>query len=490
LNLVDVHEGGQLLFVVDDAGAWWFYSLATTGWASGNFPAVDGPYSIEQLYVDSFGNARVAGVGTGRGAGFVGYYHAQSQSWFEDFDEGVGGSKEPFVSVGPSYTADSSNPTVFLGRNATSNVRRHAEKMPYFSDADIPLPSSEPVTGITGNIGASLTPSLYFITFSGLFRSTLVVGVSNVETLLDFTLRGSTKVAMSKNDVGGVLVAEVAPFGNNVFRRGPTVNEALDLAVDYQTITTYGSGLPLPLLVTQDNDVAYGLANKATYGVAKGPFFRVADAAGTVTGAIIVGAAGTVQRFTVSTGAFTNVSGAAAQLNAICRASDSDMFIVGNGGAIYRYTGGNTLTTLASGTNQDLRAVDCSGGEVLACGNNGTVLRFTSGMWRSIGTGLTGNFESCRFGPNGALYAAGNGTFSKFENNAWTSLNGDSGTQKLIVVGPTEVYAIANGGKEVKRFDGQNWNVLLTTQTVLRGGSQVGAKVVFVGDSGWVVEGQ
>lgn len=118
------------------------------------------------------------------------------------------------------------------------------------------------------------------------------------------------------------------------------------------------------------------------------------------------------------------------------------------------------------------------------------MIRFSSGMWRSVASGLTGNFDSCRFGPNGTLYAAGDGVFSKFENNAWVSLTGDNGTQSLVVLGPTEVYALANGGKDIKRFDGQNWNTLLATQTVLRGGRQVGMKVLFVGDSGWAVEGQ
>ncbi|MBX7112813.1 MAG: hypothetical protein K1X64_00665 [Myxococcaceae bacterium] len=492
LNLVDVHEGGQRLFVVDDAGAWFMQTSASGTWASGKFSAVGGTYGVNQLYVDSLGNARAVGMNSVSSGGFVGYFAASSSKWFEDVDDQNGGSKNAFVSVGPSYVVDSKNSKVFVGRLGDETVRQHAADMPYFSDAEIPLPSPEPVLGITGNpLAVALNPSVYLLTFSSLFRSTLVGGmnpISHVETLFNFALRASDTVVMSKNEAQGVLVAEVAPQGNNVFRLGPSVQEALDLAADFQAVTTYANGLPL--LVTQNNDVAFGVANKATYGFARGPLIQVSDAVGTATGAVIVGAAGLVNRFVASNSTFTGITGATQKLNAICRASDNDMFIVGANGAIYHYTGGATVTAMASGTAQHLNSVDCAGGEVVACGDNGTVLRFTSGMWRSIATGLSGNFDSCRFGTHGTVYAAGNGVFAKFENNTWASLAGDSNVKKLIILGPSEVYAIAGTGKQVKRFNGQSWSTLFTSDVFLAGGGQVGTKVVFVGDSGWVVESQ
>ncbi len=492
LNLIDVHEGGQRLFVVDDAGAWFMQTTANSAWASGNFSSIGGTYGINQLYVDSLGNARAVGLNSLSIGGFVGYFEASGSKWFEDVDDKNGSTKNAFISVGPSYTVNSMNSKVFVGRLGDATVREHTAAKPYFGDAEIPLPTSEPVLGITGNpLAVALNPSVYLSTYSGLFRSTLVGvlnPVSQVETLFNFNLRASTAVVMSKNEAQGVLVAEVAPQGNNVFRIGPSVKEALDLAADFQAITTYANGLPL--LVTQDNDVAFGVANKASYGFARGPFIQVSDAVGTATGAVIVGAAGLINRFVASNGTFTGVNGATQKLNAICRAADNDMFIVGESGAIYRYSGGATVTTMTSGTTQNLNSVDCAGGEVVACGNNGTVLRFTSGMWRSIGTGLSGNFDSCRFGTNGTVYAAGNGVFAKFENNMWASLAGDSGLKELIISGPSEVYAIAGAGKEVKRFNGQSWNTLFTSDVFLTGSGQVGMKVVFVGDSGWVVESQ
>lgn len=484
LNLVDVHEGGQRLFVVDDAGAWFMYSMATTSWSNGTFKD-HVPYQVRQVYADSSGNARVVGFGGGNMRGFVGFYRVSDNKWFEDSDDGVGSARVPFVSVGPSFTTSASNSSVFLGRDGDSHIRAHFNLLPAFDDAAINLSSSEPVTGITGS--ATLSTQVYLATRSLLFRATQGVGSSNVETMLSFTLRESTKVVMSKHDANGVAVAESAPQGNNVFRRGTGVDEALDMAADYQAVTSFGGGLPL--MVTQDNDVVFGLAGKTTFAVAKGPFINVRDAVGTANGAVIVGNNGSVQRFTVSTSAFTPVSGATKTLNAICRASDTDMFIVGVDGTIVRYAGGGNVTPMTSGTANELRAVDCSGSDVVACGAGGTVLRLVSGQWRAVTGAPNANFDSCRLGPNGSIYVAGNGVFAKYENNVWTSLASDSGLRELIILGPNEAYAIGNAGKDVKRYNGQTWSTVLATNTFLAGGGQLGNKVVFVGDSGWVLEG-
>ena len=182
----------------------------------------------------------------------------------------------------------------------------------------------------------------------------------------------------------------------------------------------------------------------------------------------------------------------------VCRASDTEAWAVGTGGAIFSI-GATSATREASVTTvNDFNAVDCPVvGQAVACGANSTVWRRSGGVWAAAPAfpmpGRT--FTSCKL-VNGAIWVAGDSVFARLDPQAttWTVLAARTGLNHLIIRAPNDIFATAAANTsnfDVVRYDGTAWSTVLSgTSGVPGGGVQVGARVVWGASAGALVEGR
>jgi hypothetical protein len=284
---------------------------------------------------------------------------------------------------------------------------------------------------------------------------------------------------------------------------GVVTNEALDLGEDWVGFDTNlfnigGMAYQSYVVISAFNDIAI----RPTSGAAssrwvfrRGPFAEATDVAAGNGFAIITARSGGLYRFTIASG-FSKVSPSpttTSDFNAICRATDTELYAVGNGGIIYGYNG-SAATGITSPTAKNLYDVQCTNAAGtttgVACGQDGTVLVYRNSTWQAVTPAFpsaTVQLSSCRQ-VGGAIYVAGDGVFARFEAGTWTQLPTRTPLSDLVAVSPSDIYATS--GATVVRFDGTAWSDRFTAPQVLRAGGQVGARVVYAGGAGVVVEGQ
>jgi hypothetical protein len=346
------------------------------------------------------------------------------------------------------------------------------------------------VWGITGAAGATGSQPVFLLTDQHLYRyaSGTLDG-----PLLDLYLGDQ---ALSENESSGVLVAESdrAANVNDLYHRGPTTDDALDLGEDWAAATSMGSGYAL---VSSLGDVALKSPTESVFHFRRGPLVTVADAAGGPNGLWVVGAQGAVEK--VTSQGFTPVStGTSADLHAVCRVSDSEGYAVGDNGTLLAldFTAGTAQPIASSPTSDNLRAVDCpAAGSAVACGDNGTVVLLQGGSWTKLEQ-FPGNpaLTTCRFF-GGLAFAAGDNAFGKLDpaqpSPQWQSLPAAPQLGRLVVLSATDAYALS-GPTSISHFDGAQWasRFTLPGQGSLVGGGQLGGKVVYAGPLGVVVESQ
>jgi hypothetical protein len=306
---------------------------------------------------------------------------------------------------------------------------------------------------------------------------------------------------LSPNEAGGVLVAEVrrTPGINNIFRRGVLTNEALDVGEDWVGASVDDSGALV--LAGLFSDIAVRRPSSSTFDFRRAPtpWALKALEARNGTGTLLVGEDtnrndGVVVRMTGTTFA-TIATQANTAFNGVCRVSDAEGWAVGTRGTIFRVTGaGATATT--SPTTEALLAVDCLAGVAVACGANGTVLRYANNAWAVVAPApaLSGkSIETCKLSSQGAFVGGDGFFFSYTPVTRWTALAAKPGLVSLVVRSPQEVYGAFKSGttSELSRFDGAAWGPsLLSVTGTLGGGVQAGGRVVWGGTLGVLVEGR
>jgi hypothetical protein len=306
---------------------------------------------------------------------------------------------------------------------------------------------------------------------------------------------------LSPNDANGVLVAEVRRSRsiNNVFRRGVITNEALDVGEDFIGASVDDAGNVV--FAGAFGDFVTRRMGSSTFDFRRPPVdewsIKGVDARHG-TGTLLVG-----QNVTTSDGVIVRVTPTAfttvttvpnTTFHAVCRASDTEGWAVGSGGVIYKVTStGATATT--SPTTKDLLSVDCTTGVAVACGADGTVLRYANNTWTvAAAFPLAGSgraVKTCRLFAQGA-FVGGDGFFHSLTTSGWTTLAAKGGLSSLVVRGPQEVYGafVTGDTSELFRFDGAGWSTtsLLQVSGALGGGVQAGARVVWGGTLGSIVE--
>jgi len=262
-------------------------------------------------------------------------------------------------------------------------------------------------------------------------------------------------------------------------------NQVMDLGEDWQAAGFQAGSL---LVMNGYGDIATRAVG-GTYTLKRSPAARMNDLATGSSFSLLVGPGGAAYRFdtsyTVLPSSTTNA------LNAACRWSDVEWYLVGDSGVL-RGSDGYSISSFASPTSQNLFDVVCLGsGHAVAVGAAGTVLRRDGGAWQAVAPPFpeATQLSAVAQATSGALYVAGDGVFYKFESGVWTKLAGAPGLVSLQVRTPNDIYAVANGN-QVVHFDGSAWSTSLTSAGTLVAGAASPGKVVFVGRSGALVEGQ
>ncbi len=499
VNLIGVH--GRVtatqthVLVADDAGNWWRYD--GTRWTNGNLPGsptcvATRCFEMSSVWVNADDDERIAGrcLLNGNWRSCIGFaFSPTSTTWYVDSDSST---SDGFRSVGPSV--DVGTTYAFAGRATLPQVRRHDGQTPNtFDNTGVPTSlSGGAVVGITGAVGTA-TPAVYVLTQSTqndpgrLYRWT-ANGFDPAGPLLDLYLYagGGGGQSMSRNESSGVIVADSGPESASIFRRGATsvASEVLDLGEHWRA-AAYTPGGSL-VLMNSDGDLAVRQAGQQRFSFRRSPTGNM-NALVVGTGfALVAGDNGQAYRVTTTYAAVqTNTN---ARFLSACRVSDTEMYLVGEGGTIRRYDG-TSLMAMNSGTTTALRAVACLGpGQALACGDSGTVLRLSGGSWSALPAAPGGPaLSSCGVTPGGAIYVAADNAFARYANGQWTALPARPQLRALQVFGSGEIYAISN--QDVVRFDGTSWTTKLTGQHPLFGGASMSGRAAFVGMHGTLVEG-
>lgn len=463
------------------------------------------PWKTRQVFVDALGHVRVAASCTNVGSGCVLYNDgtAGSNGWSEHYDNALGSTA--YGAVGPSFDTLSVD-SAFVGRAATNSVRRHLNPSQSIVFDNTSVPSLQPgggVLAITGTqVIGGLGPRLLHVLvdrpnvgLASLQRAT----TTGTEVAMDLIWN---TYSMSRNEVGSsvlVVDADSTAVNNDIVRRSGALSEALDVGDDWVAVAGNAGG-SVAYFDDRGNVAAKSpLSSKYQYRRDILPSTAVSIRDGALVGGygISVGDNGRIRRVPL-TGlgpAQAITSSTAVNLNAVCRASDTEAFAVGNGGiirAIASPNGGTATASVSMNANtKNLADVDCpSATQAVACGDTGTVLRFNGTAWTAIAVppgGASVTIASCRF-LGGAIYVAGDGLFAKFENNAWASLPGRTKLDNLVPVGVNEIYATSAG--QLVRFNGTNWQPVTSANPPngFLGGTLVNGKVVYAGPRGVVFE--
>jgi hypothetical protein len=491
-------RGESDVLVADDSGTWWH--LTSTGWQTGNLPGGDGPFVMTSAFLDESGRERIAGTCGGQSCIAYRFPGGATPNWLVDTRSDALG----FDALGGSFDAPSSLTSEALAGQSDDALFGHSNIGTFTAQSVAPALTGGGVVGITAQSSSSSAGrQVYVLTSSS---------GQNVGHLYRLSRSGSTVTAtvaldtymgrevLSPTEATGVIVAEVndTAGSNNIFRRSIVVDQALDVGEDLAGASLDAAGTLA--LASIYGDVATLASGAATYHFQRPPVDLVINAVESRrgTGVLIAGrlsnGGGAVYRVLPASG-YTQLGTTAAGVtwNALCRVSDTEGWVVGTGGAIGSVTASG-VTSVASPTTKDLLAVDCAPGFAAATGLDGTVLVFAQGQWSvaplvpNVTKALTGVGLAGR-----VVFVAGDNVFAKLDTGAWTTLPARTGMKGLVVRGPADVYGtVINGNRsDIVRFDGAQWSAsLLQVNGVLGGGVQVGARVVWGGSAGVVVEGR
>lgn len=509
-SLIGVDGTTDALVLIADTGGN-FAKWNGTTWTTGALPTTSASaFSMTSLWVDETQRERLAGVCTntsGARRTCVAYRNAASSTaWFVDTDAT---STRSCAAVGPWLEVpDAGGQDALCGFDDNGSLRHTS--VGNFVASNLTLLAGDGLVGITGGPPSAGTRPIWVQTSSGLGQGRLyrVTGTSALPfptAQLD-TFFGEEHLSPSES--AGVVVAEVNRLKNvnNVFYRRTLPSDrtdAIDLGVDFVGATSFNNELTL---LSKKGDLAVLHQGSDAYEFRRPPSspqynLEAAEGRNGAQTILVAGRdgvnAGLIAR--VNFAGYTRVTASAPSttFKGVCRASDTEAWAVGTGGAVFSI--GATMATRDPSvtTVNDLVGVDCPVvGQAVACGANSTVLRRSGGAWVAVPFPTPGRtLTSCKL-VNGTLWVAGDGVFARLGPMApaWTMLPALPGLSNLVVRAPNDVFATSTPNAsnfDVVRYDGNGWNPVLPGISGSPGGGvQVGGRVVWGGSSGALVEGR
>lgn len=159
-------------------------------------------------------------------------------------------------------------------------------------------------------------------------------------------------------------------------------------------------------------------------------------------------------------------------LNGIWTAASDNVYIVGSGGAIWRYNGSG-WSDLASSTVNELYGIwGTAAGNIYAAGSGGTIVHYNGTAWSTMTSHTTSDLRRIWGSSASDIWAVGaSGTFLHFNGTAWTNLNIGIASDLYGVWGAAanDVYAVDDAGR-VLHYDGTSWSSIYSqAQTSLWG---------------------
>lgn len=485
IDLVSVHGKNLHVLIAGADGTAWRSTDGVT-FTKAPAPPATHTYEMNQAFVADDDRERIAGLCTAGLASRPCILYAgapTATTWYIDPSASSLITGNAFSAVGPNATSG----YAFVARDTT--VYRHEG-----SSGDVTTSSTPTgllggaVVGITDDSGSATNATFFLTTRTSAATGRLYRWTGGTPTeLLRFYFAHQ---ALSRNASGGAIAVDSRTTAANIYRRGAVTDEALDLAEDWVDVAVAPT-TGRRVLVNAYGDVALSaVGNGGVWTFDRSPatqpdFVGVVAAAGY---ALLFGDGGEVFRWTPANGHAAVIGAGTTNLNDGCSNSDTEVYLVGDGGKIFHYNG-TSLQSMSSGTTQALQAVVCTGGgEAFAVGAGGAVLKLSAGTWSAYGNAaptqaaLTAVWASA----GGELFVAGDNVLLRYANGTWTTLAGRSGLTQLHGISGTELYGV--GGDTVYRFDGASWQSVFKAPSALTGGVQSSSVIVLAGSSGLVVE--
>ncbi|MBN1446380.1 MAG: T9SS type A sorting domain-containing protein [Bacteroidetes bacterium] len=171
-------------------------------------------------------------------------------------------------------------------------------------------------------------------------------------------------------------------------------------------------------------------------------------------------------------------NGMTADINRVRFTSRTEGWAVGESGALHRSTtGGQSWSTLTSGTVNGLEGLALSGGNVVAVGLFGDILRSTNGTAFTMMTGGPRSTVNavCAAVPSSAWAVGSDGLIMRTTNGGvnWTQLNSGTTTALFGVddINGQTVIACGNGGLILRSTNGgDTWSTIASGTTVALNG--------------------
>lgn len=209
-------------------------------------------------------------------------------------------------------------------------------------------------------------------------------------------------------------------------------------------------------LITQDSGLTFttvpvGLSTALTSASLVTGFWLVTSVNGNVAISTNGGTTWTVQ----------NV-GSSDSLFASAFLDNTNGYVVGNNGKIFKYNG-SSWSLENSGTTNSLRGVAFANTDIITVGYNGTILRSTgNGVWTPRTSPFNSHYRSVAFNDAGVGIAVGDlGRIIKSTDNGLTwsvALSGIPNNFTSVAISGDSVWAVANGGIIYKSFNaGNTW---------------------------------
>jgi hypothetical protein len=167
-------------------------------------------------------------------------------------------------------------------------------------------------------------------------------------------------------------------------------------------------------------------------------------------------------------------------LHGVWAVSASDVFAVGDGGAILRRVNG-TWTQMASGTTQNLRGVwAASSTDVWAVGVNQTILRFNGTAWSAVTGVATADVDAVWGSSSTNVWMVGGGTAYRWNGTSFSSFGFGGLLLSVGGTGPSDMW-VTGESTNLHHFTGSSF----TTVTPISGNSTYFAVFALASNDVW-----
>lgn len=473
-SFVDVHgRNSQHVVMVSEDGS--LLRFDGQGFRKSHLPPEEGPWEVTSVYVSPSGQERVLGRCRNGNELCLSKSDAFSETFSVQRLSAAGAGV-----LGPALDASFQKASVALRAEALLWEDGHSG----LSAVDVqPLFPGAGFVGLVEGPGSQV----HVLTRAGpshplarLYR----YSTSQSQAIMTFPF--GALLSMSRRGAESVAVADAASGLSSVYRLSPASIEPTASRETWVSASLGPDGTHA-LLSASGHLWLKDARGPSTYLRPEETSLRMRSVALGKAFHLVVGEQGRVFRVEKSFQALA--SGTSSAWTSVCRTSDDTFYLVGDNGRIRSFDG-REWTTWNSNVTTSLLHVSCAQPQsVLACGNEGRLLKLEGGAWKDFSPAfpLSKPLSHCEATSDGTVYVAGSNVFYRFREGEWTALPSLAGLSNVVRLSDREVYAVAEGNK-VARFDGTTWTVVASAMRNLRTSTRTQSGLWFAGEAGEVWE--